>query len=363
LDHASAVPVDPRVAELETKLAAQEQTIRVLMARVEGQIDKSGSSLVVMQENQALELVVDLKTAQLDLERKKLEAALSDLQHAQAELLHASKLTAIGQLAAGIAHEINTPMQFVGDNTHFMQRAFSALLPLIERLREWDQRDVDGTALEREWPELRQKLKRAKAGLLCSEVPRAIDGSLEGIKRVTNIVRAMKEFSHPSSGNATPANLNDAILSTIEVTRNVWKYVATLETDFDPTLPAVPCLRDEFNQVVLNLIVNAAHAIAEVTKDGAEGKGVISVRTRTVGEHAEVSVSDTGTGIPEAIRARVFEPFFTTKAVGKGTGQGLAMAYAVINERHSGKIWLESEVGKGTTFFVQLPLKRTEPDA
>ena len=253
-------------------------------------------------------------------------------------------------------------MQFVGDNTHFMQRAFSALLPLIERLREWDQRDVDATALAREWPELRQKLKRAKAGLLCSEVPRAIDGSLEGIKRVTNIVRAMKEFSHPSSGNATPANLNDAIQSTIEVTRNVWKYVATVETDFDPALPAVPCLRDEFNQVVLNLIVNAAHAIADVTKDGTDGKGVISIRTRVVGEYAEVSVSDTGTGIPEAIRARVFEPFFTTKPVGKGTGQGLAMAYAVINERHNGKIWLESEVGKGTTFIVHLPLTCPEPE-
>jgi two-component system NtrC family sensor kinase len=351
---------EARIAELERKLAAKEKTISVLIARVERQYDSSSSSLGAMQGTRALEQVVEQKTVQLDCERNKLQAALQNLQRAQAELLQAGKLTAIGQLAAGIAHEINTPMQFVGDNTHFLQRAFGLLLPILEKLRSLTAQEQADLKLADEFGQLRQMLKRAKVDILCREVPRALDGSLEGIKRVTNIVRAMKEFSHPSSGDLRPAKLKDVIESTLEVTRNVWKYTSTVETNFDPDLPDVPCLRDELNQVILNLIVNASDAIAERTQLDASGLGQITIRTRRVDGCAQISIADNGSGMPEHVRARVFEPFFTTKAIGKGTGQGLAIAYSVVTDKHGGKIRLESELGRGTTFYIELPLAPPE---
>lgn len=171
---------------------------------------------------------------------------------------------------------------------------------------------------------------------------------------MAKIVRAMKEFSHPDSAEKTATDLNRAIESTITVALNEWKYVSDVATEFDDQLPAVVCYPGDINQVVLNLIVNAAHAIKEKVKDGDKGR--ITVRTRMLGDDAEISVSDTGGGIPEAIRGRVFDPFFTTKEVGKGTGQGLALAYTVVVKKHGGKIWFETEVGKGTTFFISLPV-------
>ena len=163
----------------------------------------------------------------------------------------------------------------------------------------------------------------------------------------------MKEFSHPDSADKTATDLNKTIDSTITVARNEWKYVSELVKDFEDNLPAVVCYPGDINQVVLNLIVNAAHTIKEKVRDGE--KGQITVRTRKRSDCVEISVTDTGKGIPEAIRNRVFDPFFTTKEVGKGTGQGLALAYTVVVKKHGGKIWFESEVEKGTTFFVTLP--------
>ena len=168
----------------------------------------------------------------------------------------------------------------------------------------------------------------------------------------------MKEFSHPDSADKTATDLNKAIESTITVARNEWKYVSELVKDFDESLPAVVCYLGDINQVVLNLIINAAHAIKEKMQEGAKGR--ITVATRLREEFVEISVTDTGAGIPEAIRGRVFDPFFTTKEVGKGTGQGLALAYTVVVKKHGGKIWFETEVGKGTTFFVTLPIHRTD---
>ncbi len=190
---------------------------------------------------------------------------------------------------------------------------------------------------------------------IVAEVPRAIDQSLDGARRVAKIVRAMKEFSHPDSAEKTATDLNKAIESTITVARNEWKYVSEIVKEFDETLPAVVCYPGDINQVVLNLIVNAAHAIKEKVKD--EEKGTITVSTRMRGESVEIAVKDTGNGIPEAIRNRVFDPFFTTKEVGKGTGQGLALAYTVVVKKHGGKIWFETEVGRGTTFYITLPVK------
>jgi signal transduction histidine kinase len=188
----------------------------------------------------------------------------------------------------------------------------------------------------------------------------AIQQSLEGLERVATIVGAMKEFSHPGGEDKVAINLNKAIESTITVARNEWKYVAEVVTDFDPDLPVIPCLAGEINQVILNLVVNAAHAIGEVVKEGDGPKGIITISTRHVHPWAEIRVQDTGPGIPEDIRERIFNPFFTTKDIGAGTGQGLAITHAVVVEKHSGTITLETEVGRGTTFIVRLPIETSD---
>jgi signal transduction histidine kinase len=176
------------------------------------------------------------------------------------------------------------------------------------------------------------------------------------VDRVTKIVRAMKEFSHPGGKEKAAADLNKGIETTVTVARSEWKYVADLELDLDPALPLVPCYLGEFNQCILNLVVNAAHAIGDVVKQHPGTQGKITVRTRQDGSHAEVRVSDTGTGIPEAARPRIFEPFFTTKDVGKGTGQGLSIVYNTIAKKHGGEVSFETETGRGTTFILRLPI-------
>lgn len=285
------------------------------------------------------------------------QRAEEERKRIEVQLRHSQKLQAIGQLAAGIAHEINTPTQYVGDNIRFLQNSFADLSGLLRRYGQLYEAVRAGAVT----PDLLVGIERAQQAAdvdyLNEEIPKAIGQSLEGVGRVSKIVRAMKEFSHPDAAEKTPTDLNHAIETTLTVARNEWKYVADAVTDFDPALPAVPCLPGEFNQVMLNLIINAAHAIADVVGDGSRGKGTITVRTRRDGEWAEIQVSDTGTGIPERVRSRIFDPFFTTKAVGKGTGQGLAIAHAVVVEKHRGAITFETQEGSGTTFTVRLPLQ------
>ena len=272
-------------------------------------------------------------------ERKRVEESLRESDR---QLRLAQKLESIGQLAAGIAHEINTPVQYIGDNAQFLSGAFQDLFRVME-LHPCTGADAVAADVDVEY--------------LRGEIPNAIAQMQEGVDRVAGIVRAMKRFSHPGSAEKAPIDINQAIESTILVSRNEWKYVADMSTDFDPGLPQVPCIAGEFNQVILNLIVNAAHAIGDVVKSSG-GKGAILVGTRRDGDFAEIRVSDTGGGIPEAIRSKVFDPFFTTKAVGKGTGQGLAIAHSVIVQKHRGTIRFESENGKGATFVIQLPLEQ-----
>jgi len=271
------------------------------------------------------------------------------------QLRQAQKLESVGQLAAGIAHEINTPTQYIGDNVRFLRDAFRDLKSLLanyERLSVAGQ----GNSLSREAvQEAAAAVEQANADYLLEEIPKAIDQTLEGVTRVSTLVGAMKEFSHPGTKGKTPLDLNHAIQCTITVARNEWKYVADMETEFDPSLPPIPCEPGEFNQVILNLIVNAAHAIGDVVGKGGSEKGKIKVQTRNCPEWAEIRVQDTGSGIPEKVRARVFDPFFTTKEIGKGTGQGLAIARSVVVDKHDGTIHFETEEGKGTTFIVRLP--------
>jgi PAS domain S-box-containing protein len=272
------------------------------------------------------------------------------------QLRQAQKLEAIGQLAAGIAHEINTPTQYVGDNTRFLQESWHSFNELLAIAREMRQLAAAGLIPPQTLQRFDTLAQAADFEYLQAEIPRAIEQSLDGIERVAKIVRAMKDFSHPGSEEKRSIDINQAIETTITVARDEWKYVSDVETHFDPNLPLVPCHAGEFNQVILNLLINAAQAIAEALEDGSQGKGTIVVSTMRDQDWAEISISDTGAGVPEAVRSRVFEPFFTTKPVGKGTGQGLALAHTAIVRRHGGKIWFDSELGKGTTFYIRMPL-------
>jgi PAS domain S-box-containing protein len=281
---------------------------------------------------------------------------ITERKQLRAQLLQAQKLESVGQLAAGIAHEINTPTQFIGDNVRFLKDSFQDLRKL---LADYDEL-LSAAKSDALSSETIQRVTAAAALIdapyLLEEIPRAIEQTLEGVTRVSTLVSAMKEFSHPDTKEKVLLDLNHAIDSTITVARNEWKYVAELETDFDSSLPLILCQPGEFNQMILNLIVNAAQAIAEANKKSAREKGRITVRTLIYQGWAEIRIHDNGSGIPEKIQTRIFDPFFTTKEIGKGTGQGLAISRSVVVDKHGGTIHFETEEGKGTTFVVRLPL-------
>ncbi|GAX59513.1 signal transduction histidine kinase, partial [Candidatus Scalindua japonica] len=272
------------------------------------------------------------------------------------QLMHAQKMESIGHLAAGIAHEINTPTQYIMDNTRFLQDSFNDINKLLEKYSHLLETCKSGSVESELIEEIEVAVRELDEDFLVDEIPNAITQSLEGLDRVKNIVYAMKNFSHPDNENKKPIDINKAINNTITVARNEWKYVAEVKTDFDSSLTSVPCFPGEFNQVILNLIVNAAHAIGEEPGNGNEGKGIIVISTLCDGEWAEIRVSDTGTGISGDIRKKIFDPFFTTKEVGKGTGQGLSLVHSTVVGRHNGTITLDTELGKGTTFIIRLPL-------
>ncbi|WP_334110272.1 PAS domain S-box protein [Thermodesulfitimonas autotrophica] len=288
-----------------------------------------------------------------------LAADITERKNEETQRVLRQKLESLGQLAAGIAHEINTPMQYVGDNTTFLQDAFAALSQFVARCQEFVAQGESGVVPA---DELAVALAALDWEFLGTEIPKALEQSLEGIGRVRKLVLAMKEFAHPGKKEKAPYNLNRAVESTVTISRNEWKYVADLEMDLDPDLPPVPCVVDEINQVVLNMIINAVHAIETVVNKEVGEKGKIIIRTRREGDFAKIEISDTGSGIPPAIIDRIFDPFFTTKEVGKGSGQGLAIAHDIIVNKHRGNITVESEVGKGTTFTVYLPLNPPEEE-
>jgi len=277
---------------------------------------------------------------------------ITERRRLESQLLQAQKLEAIGQLAAGIAHEINTPIQYIGDNVNFLKDSFSAIerhLALAASL----------AAAQGEGSELSSKLKESAVSsdldFLLGDTPKALQQSLEGIERIAEIVHALKEFSHPGGKVKAHVDINKALSNVVTVARSEWKYVSEVKTDFASGLPLVPCVLGEINQVFLNLIVNAAHAIEEAVGK-TNSKGAIFISTRLDGEMVEIRIRDTGAGIPDLIRNRIFEPFFTTKPVGKGTGQGLPLARSIVVNKHGGQLLFESEVGKGTVFIVRLPL-------
>lgn len=308
------------------------------------------NELEINGERARLNIIRDLS------DRKKLER---ERQIIELQLRQALKLESIGQLAAGIAHEINTPTQYIGDNARFLQDAFGSLSKLLPQYQKLIEAAKAGAVTPALLKEIEEGESAADVTYLINEIPQAIQQSLEGVDRVTKIVRAMKDFSHPGVTEKVMIDINHAIESTVTVARNEWKYVANLETNLDRTLPLVPCLPGELNQVILNIVINAAHAIADVVGDGSSEKGTITVATCRIENEVQITIADTGGGIPEQIRGRIFEPFFTTKEVGKGTGQGLAISRSVVVDKHGGSIGFQSEMGKGTKFIIRLPLAQS----
>jgi two-component system, NtrC family, sensor kinase len=283
------------------------------------------------------------------------KAAEAERGQMEVQLRHAQKMEAIGQLAAGIAHEINTPVQYISDNLRFLDDAFHDLEEVFSREGAFVQRAFVDSFLSSEAKSLAEWVEGKDTGYLLEEVPKALQQSKEGVRRVATIIQAMKIFSHPGTEGRTAIDLNSALENTLLVARNEWKYVADLETDLEPSLPLVECFPGEINQVFLNLVVNAAHAI-EAVVGGSGDKGRIHVQTRALEGWVEIRMRDTGAGIPEPVRDKIFLPFFTTKAVGKGTGQGLAIVHSVI-AKHGGEVRFETELGQGTTFIVRLPIQ------
>jgi|GEM_PF-6255186 len=266
----------------------------------------------------------------------------------------AQKMEAIGALAAGVAHELNTPLQYVGDNLRFLDGAFSTLLSLYDEAGR--QLRAGGEATAASAQRVAEREREEDLEFLRDEVPQALTQSLDGIGKARDIIAAMKEFSHPGQKEMIYIDLNRMLESTATVSRNEWKYVAELELDLDPALPPIKAL-PELNQVFLNLIVNAAHAIGDKLGKGSSDKGSIRIESRLCGNEARVRICDSGGGIPPEIRKRIFDPFFTTKEVGKGTGQGLAISHDIVTAKLKGRIEVESEDGQGSCFTVALPVE------
>jgi signal transduction histidine kinase/HAMP domain-containing protein len=283
---------------------------------------------------------------------------ITEMRRLGREHAAAQKLESVGRLAAGVAHEINTPVQFVSDNVQFVRTSMADLASVISAYRQLGQAVNSGEDIGAAARLAVDAEKKADLDYILENVPLAVESSIDGLGRIATIVRSMKEFAHPDQAQKTFADLNHALRSTLVIAHNEYKYIADIDTQFGD-LPLVQCHLGEINQVILNLLVNASHAIADAIKQ-SPGRGKLTVSTRLDGDVVEISVADTGTGIPEGIRDRIFDPFFTTKEFGKGTGQGLALAHSAIVVKHGGTLRFETECGKGTTFFIRLPVNAPE---
>lgn len=285
---------------------------------------------------------------------------VTDVATMQRRLSQAEKLESVGRLAAGIAHEINTPTQYTSTNIAFLAEAYDDLARVMTRISQLT-REVDRTEVPDILTEMNQVLNDADWEFLETEIPQALEQSQEGLQRIQSIVSAMKRFSHPAGENAEMCNINQAIETTVTIARNEWKYVAEMQLELDPNLPAAPCFIDQFNQVLLIMIINSAHAIEDLFGETEEKMGKITLRTEATEHDILISCSDNGAGMADEVRQRIFDPFFTTKEVNKGTGQGLTIANDIITNKHHGSIDVQSEPGVQTTFIIRLPRESATP--
>jgi len=288
-----------------------------------------------------LEETVKMRTSELLAKTELLQNEIKQRKELETQLVHAQKMEAVGQLASGIAHEINSPSQFANDNILFLKEAITGFIAKIKG----EKTAPDDKELQ----------------FLSENAPDAVDQASEGIGRITTIVKSMKNFAYKDAkSEKKPSDLNKAIQSTVVVATNEWKYHAELNLELDETLPFVPCNIGEINQVVLNLVVNGAHAIRDYFTDGQKGNLLVTTKHYESAGCVVISITDNGGGIPQKVKDRIFEPFFTTKEVGVGTGQGLAIAHNVITKSHNGQIWFDTEEGRGTTFYIKLPMVQNE---
>jgi two-component system NtrC family sensor kinase len=328
---------------LEVAQCAHALTTKWLLARqVRAQVDE-------------LEAQVASRTQQLVAANAKLAEHIAQRERMETELRLSQKLEAVGQLAAGVAHEINTPIQYVADNLQFLRDSMVTLTRMASQMLATAmaaRSEANAPLVDR----LAQLASEAELDYLNDEIPTSLDSVRDGVLRITRIVRAMKELAHPGPREATAVDLARALQNALDVTAAAYRYIADVETEF-AVMPRVVCFGSDLNQVFLNLIVNAAHAM----EDKRAGRGRLGVRTLVDGDHAVIAISDTGSGIPEANRERIFDAFFTTKEVGRGTGQGLAISRSIVVDRHGGTLTFESQVGVGTTFFVRIPIAGPRP--
>lgn len=281
-----------------------------------------------------------------------IERQKQELLDSHRQVLHNEKLASVGQLASGIAHEINTPIQYIGDNLRALKDFFDDLSQMMAEYRALTAKVAAGRAIPADASRIAEIEQRHDVDYILQDAPKAIEQGLEGAGRVAGIVRAMRAFSHQDVGPPAPVDINRAIDNTLTVARNAYKYVADVEKDFG-SLINIECYAGAVNQVLLNLLVNAAHAIEDTGR-----RGLITIRTRQLDDGVEIMIADTGTGIPKAIQGRIFDPFFTTKQVGRGTGQGLSIIHQIVVQMHGGSIRFTTQEGRGTQFYVILPTKQ-----
>ncbi|MEN6449446.1 MAG: response regulator [Thermoguttaceae bacterium] len=377
LNAAAATPYDAIVVDQTMPGLSGIEVIRAMAAR--GPLPPTVVVTGTGSERTAVEamklgahdyLVKDHKSGFIDLlplviaraiEQRRL---IDERERMAQELVRVQRMEAIGQLAAGIAHEINTPTQYIAENAKFLRGAFADIGAALDAFDRLLQAAQAGSVSEELLKQTETAVREADLGYLTREIPEAIEQSLEGVEHVANIVGTMREFSHPANGQKQPVDLNHAIEGAITLSHSEWNHVARVVTDFDPEMPLVACLPTELNIAIVNLLINAAQAVAEASHNDADGLGTITVRTRYEPPWVEIRIEDTGVGIPPEIHSRIFDLFFTTKEVGRGTGQGLPRVHAVVVDRHGGTIRFETEVGKGTAFIVRLPVEEpAEPPA
>ena len=328
------------VSVLQKKLSKQDKLFHELRESpadaLEGWARQTGEESI---SGVNLQELVKLRTQQL-------EDVVNDLQQTQIALMHAQKMESVGELATGMAHEINTPLQYIGGNLEFMQQAFEELTHCVATtMNLLEQSGIEDAAIT---------ARKKKVDFVLGRLPKAIEQSREGVDNLSRIVRAMRRFSHITE-ERVEANINDCIDSTLTVSKGEWKYIADVKFEADENLPNIHCLPGEINQALLNMIVNAAHAIEDKLGEDSHAKGEISIRTYHSNEFVCIEISDTGAGIPKEVEDRIFDQFFTTKEVGKGTGQGLAISRTIFVEKHGGKIDVISNPGEGTSFTIFLP--------
>ncbi len=347
------------VKRLRGRESAQPPYIIMLTPRgnkqdiIEGLTVGADDYLIRPFDRRELMARVEVGRRMLDV-RDKLVAQTVELQQTHAQLAHAQKLEAVGQLASGIAHEINTPTQFVSDSVFFIKEAVEDLYGLVGQYRGAMQSLATQPGNESLASKMVEAEEDADFEHIEENLPDAFDRCTDGLSRITAIVGAMKEFAHPDRVEQAPSDINQAIEATLTISKNEYKYVADVETELAP-LPQVVCHIGELNQVFLNLLVNAAHAI-EDRVGGSDERGAIFVRSSHHEDTVRLEFEDTGGGIPVNVQGRIFNPFFTTKEVGRGSGQGLAIARSIIEEKHGGTLTFESFDGEGTTFIIQLPI-------